>query len=206
MNTERVKDVFAIPPDMTDIDLRKIVQRDNDERLRKELKAGQTVLDSSTIDKLLREDLISQVTLLRRAAGQTSAVQSVVAGFKPATFSLLESPTASLPTPSPSVSSDSMTALLTMLMQQSQQRDERMQQQIMQQQQQQQQQFKQQQQQMEQDRKERQQKEENERKEREQKEERLAAERLEEKAAEKQRIAEEREQQQQKEERLAAER
>src|SRR5207245_7149646 len=109
-------------------------------------------LDSSTIDKLLREDLISQVTLLRRAAGQTNAVQAVVAGFKPATFSLLESPTASLPTPSPSVSSDSMTALLTMLMQQQQQ---------------QQQQFLQHQQQMEQDRKER-----------ERKEERLAAERL----------------------------
>src|SRR2546426_12554604 len=105
---------IPIQSDMSDTDLRKTVQKDNDDRLKRELKVGQTVIDTLTIDKMTREDLINQVTLLRRAAGQTNAVNSVVTGFQPAAFTPASQPVSSLPPPTAltSASSDSMNAVL----------------------------------------------------------------------------------------------
>src|SRR2546426_11986088 len=73
--------VFSIQIDMTDIEFRKLVVKDTDERLRAELKRCQTHFDSSSIEGMSRDDLVANVTLLRRLAGQTNAVQTMVSSF-----------------------------------------------------------------------------------------------------------------------------
>src|SRR5207245_375804 len=112
--------VIPIPGDMTEIELRKLVVKDADERLRAELKRGQTHFDSSTIEGMSRDDLVANVTLLRRLAGQTNAVQTVVTTFtglsKP---SVTPQPSATASAASVQPPSDgSIAAILALLMQQ----------------------------------------------------------------------------------------
>ena len=112
--------VIPIPVDMTDIELRKLVVKDTDERLRAELKRGQTHFDSSTIEGMSRDDLVANVTLLRHLAGQTNAVQTVVTTFtglsKP---SVTPQPSATASAASVQPPSDgSIATILALLMQQ----------------------------------------------------------------------------------------
>src|SRR5207245_1355807 len=97
-----------------------LVVKDTDERLRSELKRCQTHFDSSTIEGMSRDDLVANVTLLRRLAGQTNAVQTVVTTFtgwsKP---SVTPQPSATASAASVQPPSDgSIAAILDLLMQQ----------------------------------------------------------------------------------------
>src|SRR5207245_5175494 len=113
---------LLIPPDMTDVDLRKIVIKDGDDRLKAELKRSQTVFDSATIDTFSRDDLVAQVTLLRRIANQTNAVNSMITAFKglPVTGATTTAAPPSDVSLQPQAEASSMSTILTMLMQQQQ--------------------------------------------------------------------------------------
>ena len=74
-----------------DTELRKTVQKDSSDRLQQELKLGQTIFDDNAIIKLSRPELISYVTALRKLAGQTTAVRSVVPGFDPSKVTIMAS-------------------------------------------------------------------------------------------------------------------
>ena len=66
-----------------DEELRLIVQKDATDRLRAEMMCAQTVFANDVVDQMTRGDLIRHVTALRRLAGQTTAVRSLVTGFTP---------------------------------------------------------------------------------------------------------------------------
>ena len=66
-----------------DEELKLIVQKDNTDRLRAEMKLAQTAFANDVVDQMARCDLIKHITDLRRLAGQTTAVRGLVSGFTP---------------------------------------------------------------------------------------------------------------------------
>ena len=59
------------PQDQADKDLRKSVQKDSPDRLKKELKVGQDFYDSNAIEAMTREELVDAVTKLRQFCNVT---------------------------------------------------------------------------------------------------------------------------------------
>ena len=68
---------MATPAKMTDADLRKIVQKDSDDRLRNELTVAYPNVLDTKIAALTREELVGTVTRLRSNLGQTVSVKDV---------------------------------------------------------------------------------------------------------------------------------
>src|SRR6478609_3477893 len=62
--------------------LRLIVQKDTSDRLQNELK-NQNYFSSQEIDSMSREDLILNVTLLRKTAGVPTSVKTFITNFDP---------------------------------------------------------------------------------------------------------------------------
>ena len=86
-----------------DAELLKIVKKDSDERLRKELKNSQDFFSSDQIDNMSRIELIENVAKLRKISGQTTSVKSMISGFNAGQIYLSATcnPEATTPTGSP---------------------------------------------------------------------------------------------------------
>jgi hypothetical protein len=97
--------------DLAEKELRKLVTKDSSERLVAELKVGQNVYTSVEIEAMGREDLINQVTYLRKLAGQNTKVTTLVSTF---TKAIPLTGTLPLPITPPPVDT---TTILNMLMQ-----------------------------------------------------------------------------------------
>ena len=63
---------------VSDGDLRKLVAKDSDDRLRREIKLAQPHLDPTEVDQMGREDMVSLVTKLRKLAGVTTSLKDPV--------------------------------------------------------------------------------------------------------------------------------
>jgi len=96
-----------------DANLVSIVWIGNSDRLRAELKIGQTCLDGNAIGDLSRDDLFRYVVVLRGCTGGNTAVCTLIPGFSKIIMTmrdLLPSPVAA----PPSVSTDPETLLASM--------------------------------------------------------------------------------------------
>ena len=63
---------------VSDGDLRKLVAKDSDDRVRREIKLAQPHLDPTEVDQMGREDMVSLVTKLRKLAGVTTTLKDPV--------------------------------------------------------------------------------------------------------------------------------
>ena len=117
---------------LTDEHLRDIVQKDSSVRLRSELKQYQSALSAIDVDALSRSELVANVVVLRKTAGQHTSVKTFVADFVPALVDDVVQLSTPVELTAPvHIGGDTLTQLLMLIQQQSQQQITLMQQQML---------------------------------------------------------------------------
>src|SRR6266516_3983351 len=69
--------------DQADLELKNTVRKDATPRLQAEMLVSQNIFDEKQVKNFSRNQLVSYVFALRKLAGQTNAVRTLVSGFDP---------------------------------------------------------------------------------------------------------------------------
>ena len=110
----------ASPNLLNDNDLKTMVRKDTDRKLRIELNLGQSCLDESYVNSLSREQLVAFVVTLRKYAKQNHAVRNVVQEFDDycqGIKSILPVPTGASSVSAPAGQTSELASMMTLMFQ-----------------------------------------------------------------------------------------